>query len=422
MVRNELWNDSPESLDRRLAIFAVIAFALSGLWTSSFTPSPPTSPSTSTRRPSLTGQWERPLLVQDFPVVSMPPTAREGRQEVVELALEVEGACNSARQKAKLKRRWPLREIQVLVTESKPPQMEKAKDLVSLLCNVKKVSVDQEGLVPADLGLALARTVRRSAPTSRRRPRPSSRPSGGSRATRHGSLPGRGAPSAFRPIRATVDVPVSTMDFSFQGTGDWEAVARDGIMIALEKVRDDKLIAEGLLRDIARRLQALRKARGYSPTAVLEKAMVAGLDEEMTSLLRPLAGELELPRPGERSPTSWPRRPTDGEWEEDELDGRPIYIDVSGSLVAGEEAAGKGLREAGLDNLRSRPLDVVLDGPMLDGDSDLVDLQERVRARLSPVAGLPDRAGVEDRPLPVRPDEGDVGVPQRDHVTPSLCR
>ncbi len=65
-------------------------------------------------------------------------------------------------------------------------------------------------------------------------------------------------------------------------------------MIALEKVRDDELIAEGLMRDIARRLQALRKARGYSPTAILERAMVAGLDEEMTSLLRPLAGELSF--------------------------------------------------------------------------------------------------------------------------------
>jgi isoleucyl-tRNA synthetase len=99
-------------------------------------------------------------------------------------------------------------------------------------------------------------------------------------------------------------------------------------MIALEKVRDDALIAEGLLRDIARRLQALRKARGYSPTAILEKAMVAGLDDEMTALLTPLAGELSfLVRV--RGVRILAERSEEGEWEEDELDGRPIYIDVS---------------------------------------------------------------------------------------------
>ena len=102
-------------------------------------------------------------------------------------------------------------------------------------------------------------------------------------------------------------------------------------MIALEKVRNDALIAEGLLRDIARRLQALRKARGYSPTAILERAMVAGLDEEMTSLLRPLAGELSfLVRVrGVSIFSEKSEKSEEGEWEEDELDGRPIYIDVS---------------------------------------------------------------------------------------------
>ena len=35
-----------------------------------------------------------------------------------------------------------------------------------------------------------------------------------------------------------------------------------------------------------------------------------------------------------------------GEWEEDELDGRPIYLDVSRALLAGKKLARKRRRKA----------------------------------------------------------------------------
>ncbi|MGA2198901.1 MAG: class I tRNA ligase family protein [Nitrososphaerales archaeon] len=325
MVRNELWSDSPESLDRRLAIYAVIAFALKTLDLLLH----PVSPYVTEylyQEAFLGGAWSAPLLVQDFPAISLPATAQEDK-EVVDLALEVEGACNSARQKAKLKRRWPLREIQVLVAEPKLPQMEKAKDLVSLLCNVKKVSVARS---VSSLPILVTLTANRSQIGAHFKEKTQAVLKGfrGLEGDEAWRVYQGGKPLPVQTEAGVVDVPVSTLIFSFQGTGEWEAVARDGIMIALEKVRDDKLIAEGLLRDIARRLQALRKARGYSPTAVLDRAMVAGLDEEMTALLEPLASELNfLVRV--RDVRILAEKSEGAEWEEDELDGRPIYIDVS---------------------------------------------------------------------------------------------
>ncbi len=325
MVRNELWSDSPESLDRRLAIYAVIAFALKTLDLLLH----PVSPYVTEylyQEAFLGGKWNAPLLVQDFPTVSLPATAQEDK-EIVDLALEVESACNSARQKAKLKRRWPLREIQVLVAEPKLPQMEKARDLVSLLCNVKKVSLARS---VSSLPILVTLTANRSQIGAHFKEKTqavlkSFRGLEGDEAWR---VYQGGKPLPVQTETGVVDVPLSTLIFSFQGTGEWEAVARDGIMIALEKVRDDKLIAEGLLRDIARRLQALRKARGYSPTAILDRAMVAGLDEEMVALLEPLANELNfLVRV--RDVRILAEKSEDAEWEEDELDGRPIYIDVS---------------------------------------------------------------------------------------------
>ncbi len=325
MVRNELWSDSPETLDRRLAIYAVIAFALKSVDLLLH----PVSPYVTEylyQEVFQGSEWKMPLLVQEFPHARLPETAKEDR-DVVNLALEIEGACNSARQKAKLKRRWPLREIQVLVSGSRQPQMERAKALVSLLCNVKKVTVARSvGALPISVTLAPNRS--QIGAHFKERTQAILKSFRGLEGDEAWRVFQSGKPVSVETESGVVDVPISTLMFSFQGTGDWEAVARDGILIALEKVRDDELIAEGLLRDVARRLQALRKARGYSPTAVLDRAMVAGLDGEMIGLLEKRASELSfLVRV--REVRILAERSVEGEWEEDELDGRPIYIDVS---------------------------------------------------------------------------------------------
>jgi len=79
---------------------------------------------------------------------------------------------------------------------------------------------------------------------------------------------------------------------------------------------------------VARRLQALRKSRGYSPTAVLARASVAGLEEDELKMLEPLKGDLAfLVRVKEVALFS--EKQAGVEWSEEDLDGRPVYLDVS---------------------------------------------------------------------------------------------
>ena len=93
--------------------------------------------------------------------------------------------------------------------------------------------------------------------------------------------------------------------------------------------RDDKLLGEGIMRDLARRVQALRKEMGFVPTEVLESVHIAELDEESMSLLEqylaPMAGlvrarrvYLHIKRTEEH----------EAEWRESELDGKKIYINI----------------------------------------------------------------------------------------------
>ena len=257
----------------------------------------------------------------------------------------VEGACNSAREKAKLKRRWPLRSMEAFVPPEKAAKMKRAQKLISLLCNVKKVSFATK---VSSLPISVTLTPNRSQIGAHFKEKTSEV------LASLKVVEGDAAWETYRtgkPIKLTtakgenVDVPVSAMEFNFRGTGDWEAAARGETIVAIEKVRDDKLMAEGVERDVARRLQALRKKRGFSPAAVLAKARVAGLDGETVSMLAPLKKHLAfLVRV--RAVEVLEEKAGGGEWEEDELDGRPIFLDVSRGLPAGKELRRKRRRKA----------------------------------------------------------------------------
>ena len=261
MVRNELWNDTPKEKQRRLAIFAVLGHALSTL-DMLLHPVSPYLTEYLHQEVFAKGAWKRPLLLEDLPKLALPKAAK-AESEAVEFALVVEGACNSAREKAKLKRRWPLRSMEVYVPPEKAAKMKRAQRLISLLCNVKKVSFATK---VSSLPVSVTLTPNRSQIGAHFKEKTNDvlAASRSSRGTPPGRPTGAARPSSSPPAKGEkVDVPVSAMEFNFRGTGDWEAAARGETIVAIEKVRDDKLMAEGVERDVARRLQALRKKRGY---------------------------------------------------------------------------------------------------------------------------------------------------------------
>ena len=343
MVRNELWSDTPKEKARRLAIFAVLGHALSTL-DMLLHPVSPFITEYLHQEVFGAGKWTRPLLLEDLSRVKLPKSAQV-ESEAVDFAQMVEGACNSAREKAKLKRRWPLKSMAVYVPPEKAARMKRAQRLISLLCNVKKVTFATK---VSSLPISVTLTPNSSQIGAHFKEKTNDV------LTRLKVLEGDEAWEIYRsgsPIKITtakgekLEVPVSAMEFNFRGTGDWEAAARGETIVAIEKVRDDKLMAEGVERDVARRLQALRKKRGYAPAAILARARVAGLDEETVSMLAPLKRHLAfLVRVKDVEVLS--EQSTGGEWEEDELDGRPIYLDVSGRLLPGEKLARKRRRKA----------------------------------------------------------------------------
>jgi isoleucyl-tRNA synthetase len=82
------------------------------------------------------------------------------------------------------------------------------------------------------------------------------------------------------------------------------------------------------MRDLARRVQALRKERGYVPTDVLDAVHIAELDDESVGLLEPYLQEMaELVR-AKRVYLHRDRSEVEAEWCEYQVDDKRIYVTI----------------------------------------------------------------------------------------------
>ena len=83
-------------------------------------------------------------------------------------------------------------------------------------------------------------------------------------------------------------------------------------------------MAKGLVKDLARRLQTLRKERGYNPTDILNVASILDLDDDSQSMAKENAKDLAfLVRVKEVNFTQSCK-----EYKDDDIDGQKIRISV----------------------------------------------------------------------------------------------
>jgi isoleucyl-tRNA synthetase len=84
------------------------------------------------------------------------------------------------------------------------------------------------------------------------------------------------------------------------------------------------MMARGMVKDVARRLQTLRKERGYNPTDVLGIASILDLDEESLEMMKERTDELAfLVRVKQVNFTESCK-----EYKDDDVDGQKIRIAI----------------------------------------------------------------------------------------------
>jgi isoleucyl-tRNA synthetase len=261
MVRKELWTDDPETLKRRLTVYAVLWFVLKSL-TLLFNP---VTPYLSEALYQKVYRKLDPTLAESVNLESWPKPDKELRDKILEDEFQTLFKCvsitYSARQNAKMKRRWPLNKMVVVASSETCKALQKIEDLLLELSNVKTVEYGQSA-----------------------------------------------------PAYASQD--------------GWVSAEEGGMKVFLEAHRNEELLGEGLMRDLARRVQALRKELGYMPTDILKSVHIAELEDDSIKLLQHYLENMAKLVRAENVHLHTSREDVKAEWHESQLDEKLVYIAI----------------------------------------------------------------------------------------------
>ena len=300
ITRGELWDEDDKNKDRRLAIYAVLSNVLKTLDILIH----PFCPFTSEYLyQAMFSENANSILLEQWPKYQ-ESLVNKNVEESFDIMKDVVSVASAARTKVKLKRRWPLAEARICVKKGQKEKLESLSELLRSQLNVEKFSITEtqkesgleQVLELQQLGLPVKAVIE----LERKQVGPKAKQHMGRLTSTFGETDPEEIILSLQDksgYEFDIDgekILLDSNDFviGFSASEGFEVAKRDGYTVFISTARDREMTAKGLIKDIARRLQALRKERGYTPTDVLEVASILDLDEESLEMAKEKAKEL----------------------------------------------------------------------------------------------------------------------------------
>jgi len=331
ITKPELWNDDENKKDRRHVIYAIIAESLKTLDILIH----PFSPFTSEYLYTTTFGDKKSILLETWPK-SIPTLVNESVEESFDIMNEIVSVCAAARMKGKLKRRWPLKHAIICVEKGLQKKIELLSELLQSQLNVEDYKIieleNHEGLSEMLEMKKSAAPVIPKIELNRKTIGPKAKQNLDnlleifSETKADEIIQGLEKDGSFTFDVNGTKISLDANDFiiEFDVQEGFTFSRRNNLIGIISTERNEELMAKGLIKDLARRLQALRKERGYNPTDVLNTASVLDLDEESLSMIKNKTEELSfLVRVKQVNFTQ-----TCKKYKDDDIDGQKIRISV----------------------------------------------------------------------------------------------
>ncbi len=331
ITRVELWDDDESKKDRRFAIYSVLNEILKTLDVLIH----PLCPFTSEYLYQCTFGKQKSILLESWPSANDSLIVSDV-EESFDLLKETVSVSSAARMKGKLKRRWPLNEAIICLQKGQKTKLESLSPLVKSQLNVEKFSItEMENLQGLEQVLELQSQNLPLLPKVEL-----DRKKIGPKAKQHMNLLlkqfsetkpqeiieklNQNGNYNFEIEGASITLDKEDFLFDFEAKDGYAVAKRDSFIVFISTTRNQELMAKGLIKDLARRLQTLRKERGYNPTDILTKASILDLDSESLEMIKGNEKELAfLVRVKEVSFSESCK-----EYKDDEIDGHKIRISV----------------------------------------------------------------------------------------------
>ena len=301
ITKSELWAEDETKKDRWLTIYAILAETLKIIDILIH----PFSPFTSEYLYLSVFGDKKTILLERWPKKDQSLTD-EKIEESFDLMKEVVSISAAARMKGKLKRRWPLENALICVGKDQKNVLESLSDLLKTQINVEQFEIfeaqNQDGLEQflelKKLGLPVIPKIE----LERKAIGPKAKENMGkllqifSETNPNDIIEKLAETSTYTFDVESNKILLNREDFviGFDVESDYQFANRGNLIVILSVKRNQEMMAKGLVKDLARRMQTLRKERGYNPTDILDKASILDLDEESLELIKTRVDEISF--------------------------------------------------------------------------------------------------------------------------------
>ena len=293
ITRGELWDEDDAKKDRRLAIYAVLKEVLKTLDILIH----PLCPFTSEYLYQSVFDGKKSILLDNWPEYQNS-LVNEEIEESFDILKDVVSISAAARMKGKLKRRWPLNEALICVKKGQKKKLESLSELLISQLNVEKINIieiEKEEKLDQLIELKSKELpIKTVIEFERKRIGPKAKQHMGKLVSIFSQTdPEEIILSLQKNSNYNFDIDgekilLEKEDFviDFDAKEGFAVAKRDNYVVFISSKRNKEMMARGLVKDIARRLQTLRKERGYNPTDILSIASILDLDEESLEMIK----------------------------------------------------------------------------------------------------------------------------------------
>jgi isoleucyl-tRNA synthetase len=337
MIRNDIWEDNVESLNRRLVIYSVLGHSLHEIDILLH----PIAPFITEYLYQNCFKEKESIIIENWPTHDQY-LVNEKIENSFNMVKDIISLANAARTKANLKRRWPVNEILVCCLETSFINAPGIGEVLKNQLNTedyKIVNITDPTKTVGHISNLLNSKVPIVIKASLNTKNIASRLKDKRIISVRQAFEGVDRLEMLRSLQSTGCFPLkfeggeialssSDLELSYEASEGYKMAGSGGLFVLISTKRDERLIAKGILRDLARNLQQIRKEQGYNPTDILSAAYVAYIDNEEINSIEEMKEELVyLVRVRSVMVT---RQPIEGvRYKEIELDGRKVLIAVA---------------------------------------------------------------------------------------------
>jgi isoleucyl-tRNA synthetase len=335
MTRDDIWDDNIETIGRRQVIYTVLGYTLSqiDIILHSY------CPFITNYLYLLCFKNKDVVLLESWPKFNNELVNIEV-EAAIDKSKQIISLVNAARMKAKFKRRWPVNKVFICTQDKVFLESNQLSELLKKQLNTISIEIkivnfksffEKVNLLLAEnlISLSAKPRINKIAPRLRNDLNEALR---AFEKINYDDLFAQLISNSYFTLKySSGEIKLSKDDVEFNYDAKTPYILTESdqkdIAVLIDTTRSSELISMGLMKDIARNIQQLRKERGFVPTEILSYAHISNLDPGDLLSLQKYENELSY-YVRVKKVIMTPDKLTDVDYKEVEIDGRKIQISV----------------------------------------------------------------------------------------------